>query len=333
MPKGSNSKLKLPYLQQIMLRETDDEHSLNMNQIREMLAAMDVSSERKSIYSDFQDLEKLGTEIIGEQVGRDYFYHVAGRQFELAELKLLVDAIQSSKFITARKSQELISKLESFASRYEAKKLQRQVLVNGRIKTMNESIYYSVDTIHSAIAQNRQICFQYCEWNVKGELVPRGEGKIYQISPWALAWEDDNYYLIAYDSNPKEGQSNIKHYRVDKMKSISMSEEEREGRELFDDFNMADYSRMSFGMFGGEKKTVKIRFANSLVGVFMDRFGKDISIIPDSAGYSHTNVDVALSPQFYGWLFSLGTGVELLGPQEVVSSMKEYLNKLVKHYN
>jgi len=332
MAKGSNQKLKLAYLQQIMLRETDEEHALNMNQIREMLASMDVTSERKSIYSDFQELEKLGTEIIGEQVGRDYFYHVASRQFELPELKLLVDAIQSSKFITARKSQELIAKLESFASRYEARKLQRQVYVNGRIKTMNESIYYSVDTIHTAIAENKQITFLYCEWNTKGELVPRGEGKSYCISPWALAWEDDNYYLIGYDPAPKPGQSHIKHYRVDKMKSIAMSEDMREGKEYFENFNMAEYSRMSFGMYGGEKTKVRIRFANSMVGIFYDRFGSDIAVRPDEEGFSHINVDVAVSPQFYGWIFSLGTGVRIVGPESVVDGMKAYLNDISEVY-
>jgi len=333
LSKGSNQKLKLSYLQQIMLRETDDDHAITMKQIREMLEELEVSSERKSIYTDLQDLEKLGVEVIGEQIGRDYYYHVAGRQFELAELKLLVDAIQSSKFITARKSSELIGKLESLASKYEAKKLQRQVFVNGRIKTMNESIYYSVDTLHSAIAENRQITFLYCEWNVKKELVPRKEGKEYRISPWGLSWADDNYYMIGYDPAPKQGQSHIKHYRVDKMKSISLTDDMREGKDTFEHFDVAEYSRMNFGMFGGELKKVKIHFANEKVGILLDRFGKDISIRPDEEGYSHTIVDVAVSPQFYGWIFSLGKGMEIAGPEDVRNGMKEYISEISEIYS
>lgn len=332
MPKSPNQKLKLPYLQQIMLRETDDEHALNMTQIRDMLASMDVSAERKSVYADLQDLEKLGTEVVGEQIGRDYYYRVASRQFELPELKLLVDAIQSSKFITARKSTELISKLESLVSRHEAKKLHRQVYVNGRIKTMNESIYYSVDTIHSAIAENRQIAFTYCEWNTKGELVPRNNGQVYCISPWALMWEDENYYLVGYDPSPKPGQSHIKHYRVDKMKSIAMTSDMREGREAFEGFDMAEYSKMSFGMFGGQIEKVRIKFADSMVGIFYDRFGQDISVRSDGDGYSHINVDVAVSPQFYGWIFSLGSQVKIVGPDKVVDGMRVYIANIAKVY-
>lgn len=332
MSKGANQKLKLPYLQQIMLRETDDEHGLNMAQILEKLEAMDVSGERKSIYTDFQDMEKLGTEIIKEQVGRDTYYHVGSRQFELAELKLLVDAIQSSKFITARKSSELIGKLESLASKYEARKLQRQVYVNGRIKTMNESIYYSVDTLHTAIAENKQIRFQYCGWNTKGELVPRNNGKIYQISPWALSWDDENYYMIGFDPEPKEGQSHIKHYRVDKMKAISLTDEMRIGKEYFEDFDMAEYARMNFGMYGGKKEKVRIKFADSLVGIFFDRFGKDISVRSDNDGCSHINVDVAVSPQFYGWIFSLGTDVKIVGPENVVQGMSDYIKEISSLY-
>ena len=170
MPKGANQKFKLYYLMKIMLEKTDDEHSITMPEILTELERYQVSAERKSIYSDLQALEKLGVEVIGEQVGRTYYYHVGSRQFELPELKLLVDSIQSSKFITARKSNELIRKLESLCSEYEAKKLQRQVYVSGRIKTMNESIYYNVDSIHNAITENKKIMFQYFQWNLKKEM-------------------------------------------------------------------------------------------------------------------------------------------------------------------
>ena len=195
-----------------------------------------------------------GIEVEGEPVGGGYRYHVVERPFELPELKLLVDAIQSSKFITERKTNALIRKLEKLVSKYEAMKLQRQVYVSGRIKTMNESIYYTVDTIHNAISENRKIRFQYFQWNVKKEMELRHDGAYYHISPWGLSWDAENYYLIGYDS--KAGK--IKHYRVDKMLRLQMSDEKREGKEHFKKLDMADYAKKSFGMFGGREEKVKL---------------------------------------------------------------------------
>lgn len=260
MAKGTNQKLKLIYLIKILLEKTDDEHSITMTEILEALAAYDITAERKSIYTDFESIRELGIDVIGEQKGKMFYYHVSGRQFELAELKLLVDAIQSSRFITARKSNELIKKLESMASIHEAKQLQRQVYVAGRIKTMNESIYYNVDEIHNAIAANKKIRFQYFKWNVKKEMELRKDGAFYEVSPWALSWDDENYYLIAYDT----AAGKIKHYRVDKMLKISCLKDQRDGKELFDKFDMAAYARKSFGMFGGEEQYVKLLCENSL---------------------------------------------------------------------
>ena len=218
MAKGANQKLKLFRLINIMLEKTDDHHSITMSEILRALEAYEITAERKSIYADFAMMEDLGIEVIGEQVGKQYYYHVASRQFEIAELKLLVDAIQSSKFITERKSNELIKKLESLASEHEAKQLQRQVYVAGRIKTMNESIYYNIDAIHAAIGLNQQIKFQYFHWNVKKEMELRKDGAFYQVSPWALCWDNENYYMIAYDAEAEK----IKHYRVDKMIKIAI---------------------------------------------------------------------------------------------------------------
>ena len=177
MARGTNQKLKLYYLVRIMLAKTDEEHGLTMPQIIQELGKYDITAERKSIYLDFDDMtDKLGIEIVKEQRGRETYYHVASREFELAEVKLLIDAIQSSKFITEKKSSALIRKIKKFVSEYQAKQLQRQVFVQGRIKTMNETIYYGVDDIHRAISENRKIRFKYYQWNIKKELVPRHNG-------------------------------------------------------------------------------------------------------------------------------------------------------------
>lgn len=328
MPKGKNQKFKLYCLAQIMLEQTDEEHYISMPEIIEALAAYDITADRKSLYQDLRDLEKLGIEVEGEATGNRYHYHVISRFFELPELKLLVDAIQSSKFITERKSNALIKKLERLVSKYEAQKLQRQVYVSGRIKTMNESIYYTVDAIHNAISENRKIKFQYYQWNIKKEMELRHNGAWYHISPWGLSWDDENYYLVGFDSEA----GLIKHYRVDKMLHISMSEEKREGSEYFTKLDMADYAKKSFGMYGGEEQTVKLLVDNSLAGVVIDRFGKDVMMIPTDGNRFTVSVNVRVSRQFMGWVFSLGEKVKIIGPDLVIQQMREEVSRLVRQY-
>ena len=330
MPKGNNSKLKLSYLTKIMLEQTDEEHGLTLPQIIEELERYDVTAERKSIYADFADMrDKLGIDIIQQKVGRETYYYVGSRDFEVAEIKLLIDAIQSSKFITEKKSNELIKKIKGLVSKHQAAQLQRQVYVHGRIKTMNESIYYNVDTLHAAIAKNSKIKFRYCGWYTNKKLVPLHNGDFFVVSPWALTWDDEYYYLVAYD----QLSESIKHYRVDKMVQISVLEEKRDGKAFFDSFDMAVYSKVNFGMYHGEIKKVHISFPNYMVGVFIDRFGKDISIHPaEGENRSRIAVDVAVSKQFFGWIASLGRWVKIEGPEEVVAQMKEFADKLAAVY-
>ena len=328
MPKGTNQKFKLYRLAQIMQEQTDDEHYITMPEIMEGLAKYEVTADRKSIYTDLRDLSVLGIEVEGEPIGNRYHYHVINRTFELPELKLLVDAIQSSKFITEKKSNALIKKLETLVSKYNAQKLQRQVFVSGRIKTMNESIYYTVDAIHNAISENKKIKFQYYQWNIKKEMELRHNGAWYHISPWGLSWDDENYYLVGYDSNVKQ----VKHYRVDKMLHIKISTENREGKEHFKKLNMADYTKKSFGMFGGKEQTVKLLVKNSLAGVIIDRFGKDVMMFPDKGNYFTVNVNVHVSRQFLGWVFSLGEDIKILGPDVVVEQMKMEGLRLMGQY-
>lgn len=330
MSRGTNQKFKFTYLMKIMLEKTDDEHSLTMPQIMEELEKYDVTAERKSIYTDFRDMtEKFGVEIIKEQIGRETYYHVGAREFELAEVKLLIDAIQSSKFITQTKSRELITKIKSFVSEHQAKQLQRQVYINDRVKTMNESVYYNVDDIHTAINQNKKIRFKYFKWDINTKLVPRHNGDWFIVSPWALTWDDENYYMVAFD----DLDSKIKHYRVDKMMHISIEEEKRSGRNVFRNFDMAEYSKATFGMYQGQKAKVKIQFANYMCGVFIDRFGKDISFRLIDDEHSELHVDVNVSPQFFGWIFSLGKDVKVIGPSEVVERMKVLAREFLENMN
>ena len=328
MPRGSNQKFKFTYLMKIMAEKTDDEHSLTMPQILEELEKYEVSAERKSIYEDFKDMSKLGIDIIKEQRGRETFYHIAGREFELAEVKLLIDAVQSAKFITQKKSKSLISKVKNFVSEHQAKQLQRQIVINDRVKTMNESVYYNVDDIHTAINQNRKIKFKYYKWDIDKKLVERHGGSYFVVSPWALLWDDENYYMIAFD----DWDNKIKHYRVDKMMYIEVGNDERAGKEEFKNFDMAKYSKATFGMYHGEKTKVCIKFANHMCGVFIDRFGKDTLFRKIDENYSELIVDINVSPQFFGWIFSLGNDVEIVSPREVVNELREYTKKFIMKY-
>ena len=329
MPKGTNQKFKLYRLAQIMLEKTDEDHYITMPEIMAELAKYEITADRKSIYTDLRDLYEFGIEVEGEPVGNRYHYHVVSRSFELPELKLLVDAIQSSKFITERKTNALIKKLETLVSKYDATKLQRQVYVSGRIKTMNESIYYTVDAIHDAISDNKKIKFQYFQWNVKKEMELRHGGAYYHVSPWGLSWDDENYYLVGYDS----AAGTIKHYRVDKMLHIQVTDEVREGKEHFKRLDMAEYAKKSFGMFGGTEQTVKLLVNNGLAGVIIDRFGKDVMMIPADEEHFTVHVNVRVSGHFFGWIISLGEGVKIVGPTEVVEQMKVEIERLRKQYD
>ena len=327
MSKGANQKLKLLYLTKIFREQTDEEHMLTIAEIIEKLSAYDVSADRKTLYTDFEELRHFGLDIISQQIGRQHYYYLGAREFELPELKLLVDSVQSAKFITAQKSQTLIKKLEGLVSRYEATQLQRQVYITGRVKTMNESIYYNVDKLHAALSADAQIQFQYYQWNVKKEMELRRGGKLYQVSPWGLMWDDEYYYLVAYDAETDK----IKHYRVDKMLRIQITDQKRAGKERYQSFNLPDYTKRIFGMFSGEETKVTLEADNSMAGVLIDRFGKDIMLIPQDGGRFRATVDVAISDQFLGWIVALGT-VKIVGPEAVVKKMQAKVSNLIADY-
>ena len=328
MAEGNNQKLKILYLLKILMEKTDETHRITMLEIIESLKAYNVSAERKSLYNDLENLRIFGVDVIGEKENKTYYYYIGNRQFELAELKLLVDSVQSAKFITAKKSNELIKKIEGLASQYEASQLHRQVYVTERVKTINEGIYYNVDQIHQAIAANVQITFQYFNWNVDKEQVLRKDGALYQVSPWALSWDDDNYYLVAFDSQ----EDKIKHFRVDKMLHIELTKEKREGSKRFEQFDIGAYSRKLFGMFDGEEETIQIECENYLAGVMIDRFGKEVMMRKEDEDHFVVSVRVAVSRQFLSWVMSLGEGAKIVGPEKVVGQVKEEIQRLMRQY-
>lgn len=328
MGTGRNQRLRILYLLRTLLKRTDDIHGLTMKELRDELENYGITADRKTIYTDLEALQCYGFDIIGEREDNTYYYHIGAREFELAELKLLVDSIQSAKFITEKKSRLLIRKLESLTSEYEGQQLQRQVYVAGRVKSGNESIYYNVDRIHESINTNSKIRFHYFQWNVKKQQELRHNGKWYCISPWALIWDDENYYLVGYDTEVKE----IRHYRVDKILNLEMMKEKREGGDCFRKFDVAEYTKKIFGMYDGEEKLVTLLFENQLAGVVIDRFGKDISFFPVDDNHFQITVKVAVSRQFLGWVIALGSGAKLVSPDNVVDRIKKIGDEIMQKY-
>lgn len=325
MAKG---KMKMLHLIRIFSQETDDEHALTLQEIIAKLAAVNITADRKTLYNDFEDLRQFGFDIIAQQRDRTTYYHLGERDFELPELKLLVDSVQAAKFITTRKSRELIRKLERYTSVYQAAQLHRQVYIAGRVKAMNESIYYNIDRLHSAINAGSQIRFQYGQWNLNKEMELRRGGDWYQVSPWALTWDNEKYYLVAYDAEADM----IKHYRVDKMLRIKTMDEPRQGQKAFEAFDMALYSKSVFGMFTGEETIVTLEAENHMVGVIIDRFGKDISLAPISDTHFQATVNVIASPQFIGWIVALGKSIRIVAPDALVERMREEIHRLSEQY-
>ena len=328
MARSSYQKLKPLYIMKYLLQNTDEDHLVTVNQIISYLEAQGISAERKSIYSDIEALQYFGLDIEQAGSGRSCGYYVAHRNFELPELKLLVDSVQSSKFITHKKTVSLIKKIETLASVHEAQRLNRQVFVKNRIKTMNESIYYNVDEIHNGISKNKKIRFLYFEYNVQKERQYRRNGAYYVVSPFALTWDDENYYMVAYDSDA----AMIKHYRVDKMEKISILEEDRDGLEAYQALDMAVYARKTFGMFTGQEEQVVLRFENHLVGAVLDRLGRDVFIVPDGPEHFTVRTDVIVSPQFFAWVLGFGSSAQMIGPKPIVDKMREHIQSVAALY-
>ena len=324
---GIKNKARVLFVMDALLKRTDEEHRLSAPAIIDMLEAQGFSANRKSIYDDIEALRDWGMDII-QTKETPQGYYLASRDFELPELKLLVDAVQASKFITTKKSRELIKKLEGLTSEMEAKQLQRNVHITNRNKTINESIYYNVDKIHAAISANRKITFTYCQWNLDKELVPRGDCKQYVTSPWELTWDDENYYMISYDDE----LGRMKNYRVDKMQKINITDELRTGEETFKDFDITKMAKSTFGMFGGETESVALECSNDLIGVIIDRFGSDIIIQKNNDGTFLIRQEVAVSGQFYGWLCGLGDKIKIVAPQSAADRYKEWLRDIDRLY-
>lgn len=320
MPRHVNQKKKLPILRSILLERSDETHPLSMKELIAALKAHGINAERKSIYNDLETLKELGLDIRTVR-GRTVGYYVGSREFELPELKLLVDAVRASKFITEKKSASLIKKLAQLANMHDRKALNRAVFVSNRTKTGNEDIYGTVDRIHDAMEADVDITFKYFQWTASKEKELRRNGSRYCVSPWSLVWDDSNYYLVGYDRDSRA----IRHYRVDKMLDARVEDTRREGREEFEKYDINSYSGAVFGMFGGAVERITLSCTNRLANVMLDRFGSSVPILKDGDDRFRITVNVAASPIFFGWVIGFGGEVKIISPESAVDEVERLL--------
>ncbi len=321
MARQSNQKGKLLLLLEFLQRETDEDHPASTQDLLNFLARNGVSAERKSVYADLELLADWGYDVQRRR-GPGGGVYLGQRDFELAELKLLVDAVQASRFITRRKSDALIAKLERLTSRHQARSLQRQVFMGDRVKSMNESVYYCVDAIHTAINDARMISFRYFDYNSRKEKVFRHQGKTYLVAPYFLIWDNANYYLVGQ----VPGESETRHYRVDKMADVTPAQERAQ---LPRDLDPVAYVSRYFSMFSGRSATIRLRCREELAGVILDRFGREVTLVPQEEGFFTVALDVVVSPQLWGWLAGLGGGAELVAPPWAAEAYRAHLKSLL----
>ena len=326
MPKSDNQKLKIFYILDYLQRNSHQDHPVRAAELLSMLDQQhNIVCDRKTVYSDIAALQDYGVDIVSIP-GKNGGYYIASRNFEIPELKLLIDAVQSSRFLTEKKSRELIEKLCNQCSVYDARLMRRDVLVSGRVKSMNETIYYNVDSIQDAIADNRQITFRYFDYDLNGQRKYRV--KDYQASPYGLCQDNENCYLLAH--SPRHG---VTSYRVDRMQDIKLLDAPRTSCPELTGKALVEHANRLFQMYSGETVNVKLRFHRSLINVVIDRFGRDILLIPDGDSHFVFTVNVAVSPMFLSWVIGFGQKAKVLHPQSVVEACKAMCLEAMAQYD
>jgi len=315
------NKSRILYVLKLLYAKTDEQNLLSTVEIIDYLASLGMSAHRRTIAADMELLEEFGIDVITIKSTQNKYF-IGSREFELPEIKLLVDAVESSKFITPKKSEELVKKLSRLVSQNQATELNRQIFIDKRVKPENEEIYYIVDAIHNAIAQKKQLEFKYYEYTQEKEKVYKNNGYIYKLSPYALSWSEDHYYVIGYCK--KHGK--ISKFRVDRMAKTNVID--GEATPMPENFNGADYAKETFSMYDGETKTVELKCTNELMKVIIDRFGEDVNTTSLGSNCFKAIVDVSVSPTFYGWVFQFSGKMSIIDPCDVRNQYIEMAKKI-----
>ncbi len=323
--RSQNQRLKLFYLLDYLLDNTDETHTVKVQEIIEHFENYyKIPVEQKTVCSDLHLLDEYGYET--QYDGRTRGWRIVEREFDTQELQLLIDSVQSSRFITQKQAKNLTDRLKNKASHFDRALLDRRCYVPNRVRSQNDSIFYYLDDIHTAIANDWRITFQYFYYTPMKTKAYYKKGEKYAVSPFALLWSENNYYLLAFESGK------MKHFRVDKMDGIEVVPQKREGKEAFKELKLSERSLRVFSMFSGKVQKVKIRFSNHLANVVIDRFGQDIQMVPEDEKHFTIHTDIEVSPQFFGWVCGLGRGVRILAPAEVVEEMGNYVKGIAEMY-
>ncbi len=320
MAQSEKSKQKLLSLLQIFWERTNADRGLTIEEIRDLLLAEGIEAERKSLYNDIALLTDFGLAIEKRRTGGRFVYFLTEHLFTLSELKLLTDAIGSSRSIPEAESRAIIAKLKKLTDHSTSRELDRQITVTGRVKHLNREILHNIDLIQTAMKEGRQVSFQYWDWNEKKIQQPRREGKFYTVSPWTLIWEEENYYLLANHYRTDR----MHHYRVDRMMQMKISDYPRRGQDAYDAIDFSAYSRGLFGMFGGTPQPITLRCENTLAGIVLERFGMEPTFFPCEDGKSfQVTVRVVPCDLFYAWVIGFCGRMQITSPEWARDELKK----------
>lgn len=334
--RGGNNKSRILYVKKILEDYTDEQGktTVSIDGIVKILKENGIVASSRTIMRDINFLNEFldresqnfsGNSIVRVFVGKKVQYYLKARDFNFNEASLISDAVASAKFISQKDAERLVKKVQKLTNKKNRIRLSKRVTEVDRVRTTNTEVMTVVDHIYRAIADDRDMEFQYLEWTMRRKLEPRKKGELYTISPWAITWNDGNYYMIGYDSTRGE----IRQYRIDKMGAVNVLEKScRQGKKAFEAYHVSDVAKTTFNMFSGEKKLVQMRFHNSLIGVVFDRFGVEKTVnVPDGEDFFKTSREVAVSPQFFGWLAGFGDKATIIGPLEVAEEYVKFLKQ------
>lgn len=327
---GIQQKFKLMKLYELLKQETDEDHPISRRELCRRLNEMGISSNVRTLSIDIEDLQSAGFEVESFKRGKEKFYYVPEREMSLPELKIIIDALQAASFVTEKKTAELVEKVAAIGGSHKAELLKSNMVRFNTRKHTNEAILYSVNSIEDAIARRKKIAFNYFHLNEKAERVyvttDSGDRKRYYVEPVALIFNEDNYYLMAYNSKHPEGTAN---YRVDRMDRVEVVEESVLSEEALAKIDgVAAFTEEAFKMFSGERETVVLRFDKQLIGPVFDKFGEDTPMMSVDENNCEATVRVQIAPTFFGWLAQFGSQMKVMEPEGVAERYREHIREI-----